>query len=142
MSGPVNSLLGLQHLGESGVRLRGRQNPLAAESPPNTQTFSRVRVCLCVEGHSQGSRGQGAQASAVPTFGGGLPILTPSLPGVEGVAGTEIQLREVGGQPRMRRRRWAPGRTLATAQVGSGQARDHSCHPVGTAGGERWSRTE
>lgn len=57
VSGPVNSLLGSQHLGEPGVRLGVRQNPLAAESPPNTRTFRRVRVCLCVEGHSQGSRG-------------------------------------------------------------------------------------
>ena len=75
-----------------------------------------------------------------PHLWGGLPILTPSLPGVGGVAGAEIQLREVGGQPRTRRRRWAPGRTLATAQVRSGQARDHSCHPGWPAGGERWSR--
>lgn len=90
-------------------------------------------MCLCVEGHSQGSHGQGAQASAVPTSWGGLPILNPSLPGVGGVwQGQRFSSEKSGVSPERggeggflggpwRLRRWGQGRRGTTAVTPCGQ---------------------
>lgn len=118
--------------GEVGGQTGLLSSRIAAHHP-DFQEGEGVFVC---GGHSQGFHGQGTQAFAVPTSGRGWgrPILTPSLPGLRGAAGVEIQLREVGGQPGMARKTWASRRILATGQVGSGHTGDHSHQPLWPVG--------
>lgn len=97
MWSPGNSLLGSQHLGESGVRWGGRQDSLAAELPPNTQTFRRLRVCLCVGGTARASMGNGHRPLRSPPLGGAThPDSIPAWVGRGGGRGGDSAQRSRG----------------------------------------------
>lgn len=132
MSSPGNTLFGSQHLGESGVR-GGQAEPLSsriASQHPDFQEGEGVFVCGGAQLGLPWARGPGLCGPHL--WGTPHPDSIPAW--VVGAAGVEIQLREVGGQPGMVRKRWAPGRTWVTGQVGSGHVGDHSRHPLWPAG--------
>lgn len=81
---------------------------------------------------------------AVPTSGGGGATIPDSIPAwVEGAAGVEIQLREVGSAWDGEEKTWASPEDLGDWAGVSGYTGDHSHQPLWPVGqqGERWSHT-
>lgn len=97
---------------------------------PDFQEGEGVFVC---GGHSQSFHGQGTQAFAVPTSGGGWgrPILTPSLPGLRGRQGWRFSSEKSGVSLGWRGKRGLPGGSWRLGRWGQGTQGTTAINPCG-----------